>query len=137
MATILTVHKSNSNLIYQLRWKMCIFFVATIHFLLLMFVVCKLMPSAHGRIKGAPRKSRSECPIFIGVSQRTRTNFIADITTDLPYNFYRSVIWRTRSDFLSKLLCVTMAGEVPLLVYVSAHGPIFTQTKNQSMCARH
>ena len=56
--------------------------------------------------------------------------------------FYWSVIWRTWPDFLSELLCVTMAGEVPLLDYitpilywteVNTHGPIFCRKQLQEM----
>ena len=59
---------------------------------------------------------------FIGVSQRTHHR--QNIGPTL--RFYRSVIWCTRPDFLSELLCVTMAGKVPLLDYVT---PMFYRTE--------
>ena len=99
-----------------------------------------IMLGAHGPIflsNGDPRKSRSEGPIFIGVILRTRIDFLSQ-TKHRTYLtiFHRSVIWRTRPGFLLELFCVTMAGEVPLLDYVTpifyrtevgAHGPIFSR----------
>ena len=81
------------------------------------------------------KKSGVKVRFFIGVNQRTRTDFLSQ-TKHRTYLtiFYPSVIWRKRPDFLSELLCVTMAGKVPLLDYVtpifyrtevSAHGPNF------------
>ena len=96
------------------------------------------MPSAHGLIfccKELGEKVRVKVPFFIGVISTHGPTFYRrqNIGPILRF-FYRSVIWCTRLDFLLELLCVTMAGEVPLLDYVtlifymtevSAHGPIF------------
>ena len=96
------------------------------------------MSSAHGPLfccKQLQEKIGVKVQFFIGLSQRTRTDFLSH-TKNQTYLaiFYQSVILRTRPDFLSELLCLTMAGEVPLLDYitpifywteVSAHGPIF------------
>ena len=97
-----------------------------------------LMPSAHRPIFCRTElweKVRVKVWFFIGVSQHTRTDFLtqAKHRTYLTISYW-SVICRTRPNFLSELLCVTMAGEVPALDYVtpifyrtevSAHGPIF------------
>ena len=79
------------------------------------------MPSAHG-------------PIFVVRNSEKRSGWRSDFFVG-PI-FYRTKSQRTRTDFLSELLSVTIAGEVPLLdcgtpifyrTEVSAHGPIFCQ----------
>ena len=109
------------------------------------------MPSTHRPIfcrKELREKVGVKVRFFIGVNQRTRADFLSQ-TKHRTYLtiFFRCVIWHTRLDFLSELLCVTMAGEVTLLDYVtlifyqtevSAHEPIFlSKTKNRSMCPWH
>ena len=105
---------------------------------------CCFMPSAHRPIfchKDLREKVGVKVRFFIRVSQRTRTDFLSQ-TKHRTYLtiFYRSVIWCTRPDFLSELLCVTMTGGVPLFDYitpifyrteVSAHGPIFCRKQPQ------
>ena len=67
------------------------------------------MPSAHGPIF-CPKKLQEKVGVkvrfFIGVSQRTWTDFLSQ-TKHQTYHriFYRSVIWRTRRGVLSELLC--------------------------------
>ena len=121
------------------------------------------MPSAHGPIF-CPRKSRSGGPIFSRLSQRRRPIFCRkQLREKIGPTFSRTKNQRTLTDFLSELLCVTIAGEVPLLddvtpifyrTEVSAHGPIFcrkqflgaifyrsksqrTRTDFHSVCAGH
>ena len=68
-------------------------------------------------------------------AQRTRTDFCRkELREKVGPTFSLTKSQRTRTDFLSDLLCVTIAGEAPLLddvtpifyrTEVSAHGPIF------------
>ena len=92
------------------------------------------MPSAHGPIfcrKELREKVGVKVRFFLGLSQRRRTNFCRK---QLRLFLGPKVSQRTQTNFLSELLCVTIAGEVPLLAdvtpifyrtEVSAHGPIF------------
>ena len=77
---------------------------------------------SHGHIchKQLREKVGVKVRFFIGVSQCTQTDFLSQ-TKHRTYLmiFYRSVIWRTQLDFLSELVCLTMAGEVTLLDYVT------------------
>ena len=69
---------------------------------------------------GAPRNSRSEGPIF----SRTESAHTTDFLSQAAPRKNRTKSQRTRTDFLSELLCVTIAGEVQLLYDVtpkSAH----------------
>ena len=90
------------------------------------------MSSAHGAIfcrKELREKVGVMIRFFLGLSQRTRPIFCRKQP--------RTKSQRTRTDFLSELLCVTIAGEVSLLdevtpifyrTEVSAHGPIFCRS---------
>ena len=96
------------------------------------------MPSAHGPVfcrKELREKVGSKVRFFLGPSQRTRPIFCRkQLREKIGPIFSRTKGQRTRTDFLSELLCVTIIGEVPLLddvtpifsrTEVSAHGPIF------------
>ena len=95
-----------------------------------------MMPSAHGSIfcrKELREKVGVKVRFFLGLSQRRRPIFChKQLREKIGPTFSRAKSQRTRPDFL--LLCVTIAGEVPLLddvtpifyrTEVSAHGPIF------------
>ena len=99
-----------------------------------------LMPSAHGPIscrKELRQKVGVKVRFFLGLSQRTRTDllsYLKQLRENIGPIFSRTKSQRTRTDFLSELLCVTIAGEVPLFddvtpifywTKVSGHGPIF------------
>ena len=97
-----------------------------------------VMPSAHGPIfcrKELREKVGEKVRFFLGLSQRRRPIFChKQLRENIGPTFSRTKSQRTRTDFLSELLCVTIAGEVPLLDDVtpifyrtegSAHGPIF------------
>ena len=72
---------------------------------------------------------------FLGLSQRTPPIFCRkQLPEKIRPIFSRTKSQRTRTDFLSGLFCVKIAGEVSLLddvtpifyrTEVSAHGPIF------------
>ena len=96
------------------------------------------MPSAHGPIfcrKELREKVGVKVRFFLGLSQRRRPIFCRkQLREKIGPTFSRTKSQRTRTDFLSELLYVTIAGEVPLLddvtpifywTEVSAHGPIF------------
>ena len=78
-------------------------------------------------VVSSSEKNRSEGPIFIGLSKRARTDFcIADKKSDLPSDFYRSVIWHTRTDFYRRQgPIVGLRHSDFCRTEVSAHGPIF------------
>ena len=95
------------------------------------------MPSAHGLIfcrMGLREKVGAKVRFFLGLSQRKRPTFCRkQLREKIGPIFSRTKSQRTRTDFLSGLLCVTIAGEVSLLddvtpifyrTEVSAHGPI-------------
>ena len=97
-----------------------------------------VMPSAHGPIfcrKELREKVRVKVRFFLGLSQRRRPIFCRkQLRKEIGSTFSRTKSQRTRTDFLSELLCVTIAGEVSLLddvtlifsrTEVRAHGPIF------------
>ena len=103
------------------------------------------MPSAHRPIfccKDLREKIRVKVRFFIGVSQRTWTDFLSQ-TKHRTYFFYRNFIWRTWPNFLSELLCCDnhqngRRGPIVGLHHtdqffigpkVSAHKPIFNPTK--------
>ena len=80
----------------------------------------RLMPSAHGPIfcrKELRKNFGVMVRFFLGLSQRT---------SKIRPIFSRTKSQRTRTDFLSELLCVTITGEVSLLVDVT---PIFYRTE--------
>ena len=96
------------------------------------------MPSAHGPIfcrKELREEVGAKVRFFLGLSQRTRPIFCRkQLREKIGPIFSRTKSQRTRTDFLSDLLCVTIIGEVLLLddvtpifsqSEVSAHGPIF------------
>ena len=96
------------------------------------------MPSNHGAIfcrKELREKVRVKVRFFLGLSQRTRPIFCRkQLREKIGPIFSQTKSQPTRTDFLSELLCVTIAGEVSLLddvtlifyqTEVSAHGPIF------------
>ena len=96
------------------------------------------MPSAHGPIfcrKELRENVGVKVRFFLGLSQRKRPTFCRkQLREKIGPIFSRTKSQRTRTDFLSELLCVTIAGEVSLLddvtpifyrTEVSAHGPIF------------
>ena len=96
------------------------------------------MPSAHGPIfcrKELREKVGVKVRFFLGLTQRKRPTFCRkQLREKIGPIFSRTKSQRTRTDILSELLCVTIAGEVPLLddvtpifyqIEVSAHGPIF------------
>ena len=90
------------------------------------------MPSAKRadffRCKQLQEKIGVKVRSFIGLCQSTRTDFLSQTkNSGYPTIFFHSVISRTQTDFLSELLCLTMAGEVLLLNYVT---PIFTGLKS-------
>ena len=111
-----------------------------------------LMPSAHGLIfcrKELREKVGDKVRFFIGVSQRTRSDFLSQT----KHRLFIAVSFVAHGLIFYRSYCVTMTGEVPLLDYVtpifyptevSAHGPtfcrkqlrekigpIFYRTKNQ------
>ena len=95
------------------------------------------MPSAHGAIccgKELREKVGVKVRFFLGLSQCTRSIFFFFVASSTEKKSDRTKSQRTRTDFLSGLLCVTIAGEVSLLddvtpifyrTGVSAHGLIF------------
>ena len=96
------------------------------------------MPSAHGPIfcrKELREKVGVKVRFFLGLSQRKRPTFChKQLREKICPIFSRTKSQRTLTDFLSELLCVTIADEVSLLddvtsishwTEVSAHGPIF------------
>ena len=96
------------------------------------------MPSAHGPIfcrKELREKVGVKVRFFLGLSQRRRPIFCRkQLREKFGPTFSRTKSQRTRTDFSSELLCVTIAGEVSLLddvtpifyrTEVNAHGPIF------------
>ena len=98
----------------------------------------ELMPSAHGPIfcRKEPReKVEVKVRFFLGLSQRTRPIFCRkQLREKIRPILSRTKSQRTRTDFLSELLYVTIAVEVQLLddvtpifyrTEVNAHGPIF------------
>ena len=98
------------------------------------------MPSAHGPIfccKELREKVGVKVRFFFGLSQSRRPIFCPkQLREKIRPTFSCTKSHRTRTDFLSVLLCVTIAGKVPLLddvtpifyrTEVSAHGPIFCQ----------
>ena len=103
--------------------------------------LCILCPAHTDRFLslGAPRKSRIEGPNFYrSESAHTDRLFIADKTSDLPYHFfYRSLIWRTRPDFLSELLCCGNCRRGPIIGlrqfdFLSDQKSVYD--KNRSVC---
>ena len=84
---------------------------------------------------GAPRKSRSEGPIFSRTESAHTTDFLSQTGPRKNRTDFFSDQKLTHTDrFLSELLCVTIIGDVPLLddvtpifsrTEVSAHGTIF------------
>ena len=97
-----------------------------------------IMPSAHGPIfcrKELREKVGVKVRFFLGMSQRKRPTFCRkQLREKIGPIFSRTKSQRTRTDFLSELFCVTIAGEVSLLddvtptfyrTEVNAHGPIF------------
>ena len=101
-----------------------------------------LMPSAHGPIfcrKELREKVGAKVRFFLVLSQRTRPIFCRkQLREKIGLIFSRTKRDRTRTDFLSELLCVTIIGGVPLLddvtpifsrTEVRAHGPIFCRKK--------
>ena len=88
------------------------------------------MPSAHGPIfccKELREKVGAKVRFFLGQSQRRRPIFCRkQLREKIGPTFSRTKSQRTRTDFLSKLLCLTIAGEVPLLDDVT---PIFYRTE--------
>ena len=98
------------------------------------------MASAHGPIfcrKELREKVGVKVRFFLGLSQRKRPTFCRkQLREKIGPIFSRTKSQRTRTDFLSELLCVTIAGEVSLLddvtqifyqTEVSAHGPTFSR----------
>ena len=96
------------------------------------------MPSAKGPIfchKELREQVGVKVRFFLGLSQRRRPIFCRkQLREKIGPICSRTKSQRTRTDFLSELLCVTIAGEVSLLddvtpifyrTEVSAHGPIF------------
>ena len=96
------------------------------------------MPRAHGPIfcrKELREKVGVKVRFFLGLSQRKRLTFCRkQLREKIGPIFSRTKSQRTRTDFLSELLCVTIAGKLSLLddvtpifyrTEVSAHGPIF------------
>ena len=96
------------------------------------------MPSAHGPIfcrKELREKVGVKVRFFLGLSQRKRPTFCRkQLREKIGPIISRTKSQHTRTDFLSELLCVTIAGEVSLFdditpifyrTEVSAHGPIF------------
>ena len=104
------------------------------------------MPSAHGPIfcrKELREKVGVKVRFFLGLSQRRRPIFCRkQLREKVGPTFSRTKSQRTRTDFLSELLCVTISGEVSLLddvtsifyrTEVSAHGPIFCRKQLQEI----
>ena len=96
-----------------------------------------VMPSAHGQIcrKELREKVGVKVRFFLGLSQHKQPTFCRkQLREKIRPIFSRTKSQCTRTDFLSELLCVKIAGEVSLLddvtpifywTEVSAHGPIF------------
>ena len=111
------------------------------------YVHCEgLMPSAHGAIfcrKELRENVGVKVRFFLGLSQRTRPIFCRkQLREKIRPIFSRTKSQRTQTDFLSELLCVTIAGEVSLLddvtpifyrTEVSTHGPIFCRKQLREM----
>ena len=86
-------------------------------------------------VRSSEKKLERRSDFFLGLSQRRRPIFCCkQLREKIGPTFSRTKSQRTRIDFLLELLCVTIAGEVPLLddvtpsfyrTEVSAHGPIF------------
>ena len=89
------------------------------------------MPSAHGPIfcrKELREEVGAKVRFFLGLSQRTRPIFCRkQLREKIGPIFSRTKSQRTRTDFLSELLCVTIIGEVLLLDDVT---PIFLGLKS-------
>ena len=89
------------------------------------------MLSAQGAIfcrKDLREKVRVKARFFLRLSQRTRPIFCRkQLREKIRSIFSRTKSQRTRTNFLSKLLCVTIAGEDPLLDDVT---PIFIGLKS-------
>ena len=96
------------------------------------------MPSAHRPIfcrKELREKVGVKVRFYLGLSQHKQPTFCRkQLREKIRPIFSRTKSQRTQTDFLSELLCVTIAGEVSLLedvtpifyrTEVSAHGPIF------------
>ena len=88
------------------------------------------MPSAHGPIfcrKELREKVGVKVRFFLGLRQRKRPTFYRkQLREKIGPIFSRTKSQRTRTDFLSELLCVTIASEVSLLDDVT---PIFHRTE--------
>ena len=117
---------------------------ATMNIKILIYSFPCLCPAHTDRffvISSSKKKLGVKVSFFIGLSQHTRTDFLSQTkhrTYLVCHDFYWSVIWRTRPDFQSESLCLTMAGEASLLDYVTliffrtevnAHGLIFIADK--------
>ena len=101
------------------------------------------IPSAHGPIfcrKELREKVGVKVRFFLGQSQRIFC--CKQLREKMGPTLSRTKSQRTRTDLLSELLCVTIAGEVPLLddvtpifyrTEVSAHGPIFCRKQLQEI----
>ena len=87
------------------------------------------MPSTHGPIfcrNELREKVGAKVRFFLGMSQRTRPIFCRkQLREKIGPIFSLTKSQRTRTDFLSQLLCVTIIGEVPLFDDVT---PIFSGT---------
>ena len=107
------------------------------------------MPSAHGAIfcrKELREKFGVRVRFFLRLSQRRRPIFCRkQLREKIGAILHRSKSQRTRTDVLSELLCVTIAGEVSLLddvtpifyrTEVSAHGPIFVLSSSEKSSER-
>ena len=107
------------------------------------------MPSAH-RLIFCRKELREEVGVkvrfFLGLSQRTRPPFCRkQLREKIGLIFSRTKSQHTRTDFLSELLCVTIAGEVSLLddvtpifywTEVSQHRPIFVVSSSEKRSER-
>ena len=96
------------------------------------------MPSAHGPIF-CRKELREKVGVKVRFFSRTESAQMTDFLSQAALrknrtDFSRTKSQRKRIDFLSELLCVTIAGEVSLLddvtpifyrTEVRAHGPIF------------
>ena len=115
----------------------------------MVLIFYNIMSSSHGPIfcrKELREKVGVKVRFFLGLSQRRRPIFCRkQLREKIGPTFSRTKSQRTRTDFLSELLCVTIAGEVPLLgdvtpifyrTEVSAYGPIFCRKQLEKSSER-
>ena len=92
--------------------------------------IASVVPSAHRQIfcrKQLREKVGVKVRYFIGESQRTRTDFLSQTKHRTYLTIFIGVSFGAHDPiFLSELLCLTMAGKVPLLDYVTS---IFYRTE--------